>query len=220
MVHSKDAGRVLDKLNSLGIPLPIQDVWMLEIAASVFFPNHIVGVVDHVLSGKRKLDKIARAQEQGWSYFHKPVFSLLTSRTSAHRPSADEHIGQNPTDWHRKAFTIVATTLVSGEVGREEMDVLLWEIPLLVSEQRDLVLAIGACKDQGKHSIYYLRGVLKREKSEREARTRDTMSARSRSGGWKTPEKKLTPEQVEEFERQWGLTEENMDVEWDDVETP
>lgn len=218
--HSRDGRKVIDTLKVYGVvPLDGKQHFDIEIICSIFYPNHIVGVIKHVLSGKGLLGKLGRAQEQGFGYFRRPAFDMLKSRPSSWRRDVDamETLSdpKSLSDWHVGVYTIVSTTLMSSDVGSDEMAVLLYEIPLLTNEQLELVMAIRACKDQGKRSIHYLKGVLSRSKADKEARTRDIMRSRSENVPWSPPGDHipLDPAEIKEFEEHWGLIESDIELE-------
>lgn len=183
MIHStRDARKVLDVLSEYGVDVPLgrDQRFDLEVACSLFFPNHIIGVVRRVLDGGNAFAKLNRAQQHGWRYFSKPVRDQLKGRVSAqHAQSPDAEIKNEA--WANTIYGIVMTAMVGHDINRREGNILIYEVPALVNDRQDLLAAIQICKNQDARSIPYLQGVLVREEAKRVARKheRDRMASGS-----------------------------------------
>lgn len=169
---SKEARKVLDFLDQYGIDVPLGEKqrFDLEVCCSLFYPNHIIGVVQKVLKGGNALAKLNRAQSDGWKYFAAPVRSMLKGRHSAHHQNQPDPDDIENRAWAAKVYSIVITTLVYHDINRSEANSLIWEVPPLVGNRNALLEAIQVCRSQDARSIPYLRGVLIREDAKREAR--------------------------------------------------
>jgi len=199
---SKDARKVIDHLEGLGVDISSSDHYHIEYACSSFYPNHIVGVIQKILSGKGRLAKLEKAQDQGWAYFNQPVFSMLLTRSSARRKGGDIR----PPDEHSKmVFRMVVSRLLSSDIGTDEMRLVLVDLPNAVSDRVDLAQAIKGAREQGKHSVHYLAAILKRKAGERAGMLRDTMEARGGTKPWvpDVGKRQITDEEMAEMEQEW-----------------
>lgn len=162
MLYFSTAGRrIVSHLSGLGIEPDLDDAYQIQLAATRFFPNHIIGVMDKVLAGKAS--RLTRAQEQGWEYFNKPVWSMLTKRDNAHRP-----ISVTPTQDNALAvFRHVQTSLLVRDMDDEEAAMLIYKIPINVPNLVVLRDAIAICLDRDVRSVRYLNGVLLRRAQEK-----------------------------------------------------
>jgi hypothetical protein len=203
---SGDARKIQVWLQDRGIAL--EEPVSLEYTCSVFFPNHIIGVCDHVLSKGDIMGKLERAQDQGWSYFEKPIWSILEGRETAHRrkrpwpklpPRADA------------AWRVVQARLLLSDMSRDDADLLLFAIPEM-ADKLALSEAIRVCRERDIRTVAYLHGILRRRQQERQGKQRE----RRESGGdpWTPPA--IDPIEIADaarFEYEWGEILRDVDIE-------
>ena len=161
---SRDARKVVDRMESLGIEIEGTQYFQVEVACSMFFPNHIMTVIDKVLSGKNASTKLFKAQDDGWYYFANPVTSMLKGRTTAWQPQApgeEDMVGWVP-EHAAAAYEIVCVTMLPHDMNRTEANQLLYDCPLLAGRD-GFIEAIKICKDRNARSIPYLHGILERK---------------------------------------------------------
>lgn len=165
--HSSSGRKVATFLQSVGIEPSLDDAYRIELAAFRFWPNHIIGVCEQVLKGSAA--KLQRAQDQGWEYFDKPVWQILSKRGPAQRPGlvspAPEKASALP------CFKHVQTSLLIRDMDDKEVEMLFFSIPKLVPKREVLMQAIRSCIDRDVRNVHYLHGVLKRRKQEKEGAT-------------------------------------------------
>lgn len=171
--------RIATYLEGIGIEPTLEDGYRIEVAVSRFYPNHIIGVMDKVLAGK--VSRLTRAQESGWDYFDKPVWSMLTGRKGANRPEQMKTIEAKALPVYKHA----QRGLLIRDMDEEEAKLLLEEVPPLVPELPVLLDAIRICADRNARSVRYLHGVLKRRKQEKVGITR---KQRVTNEPWEPPE--------------------------------
>lgn len=208
---SKDARKVLDHLEGLGIDVPLggeERRFALEVACSLFYPNHIISVIASVLNGKSAWQKLNRAQRDGWRYFNKPVYDFLRKRQPAQRSDVPdleiEHEG-----WASRVWDVTVTTLLIHDINRQEANTLLYEIPRLVPDRHALLDAIGICKNNQAWSIPYLHGILVREDAKREAQ-RIERNKLTENEGWEPDTE--PPDDLDPLIDDWNRKRRDVDL--------
>ena len=196
---SRDARRITDHLTSYGIDSDLKDRFDIEVACSQFLPNHIMGVVDQILKGKKSIDKLTRAQDRRWDYFNKPVYDILTRRHSAWQNIQLELDSIIP--FAMDAYSIVTATLLPHDINRVETNLLIYEIPPL-GNRDDILGAVRICKDRGARSVAYLHAILSRQRAKKLAEIEERK--KSEIPVWK-------PGELERLEESLGVVED-----WDD----
>jgi hypothetical protein len=154
------------------------------IATLRFFTNHIIGVIDQVLKEPNRDAKIARANEQGWSYFRSPVESLLSKRLPAQRPGAVK-VQQTPE--LLALYELVAATLLDADMTAAEVRMLVVDLPKYTKSPADLREAIRICRARSARSIHYLIGILRRGEQKRQTKVIELKEMRSERGPWVPP---------------------------------
>lgn len=165
---STSGRKIASHLAGMGVELNLEDAYRIELAVRRFYPNHIIGVIDQVLSGKAS--RLGRAQEQGWDYFHKPVYSMLSGRKGAIRDDAPEKLPTEPNTL--AVFKYVQRGLLIRDMDEGEAMMLLYMVPPLVPKMSVLADAIRVCADRDARNVRYLHGVLNRRKQEKVGITR------------------------------------------------
>lgn len=192
---SRDARRVVNHLNTYGIDIELGGgQFDIEVSCSMFFPTHIMGVIDQILKGKNAVDKLLRAQDRGWDYFKKPIRDFLSHRTSSWQKAKRD---EEPIQFAPRAYSIVVSTYLAHDINRAEADLLVYEIPEL--GDRDVLLhGIIISKRHSVRSVSYLHGILLRERARRTADIDERESRR---------EKVWEPGELERIEDHLGLSD-------------
>lgn len=182
---SSDARKVIEhlraKTDSRYNPLPYD----VELAVYQFYPNHINGVIDKIITPST-IEKAMKADV--WKYVSKPIYSMLKARSAAHRESY-EPIEFGPR--HQGIVRTIQGDLCLADYNMTEQKLLLKDIPEMAEAMGlDIEWSIKACRAQGKRSIYYLHGVIKREFQTREGRLHEIQQAAQADSAraWTPPE--------------------------------
>lgn len=182
---STDARKVYEhlvaKTNNRYYALPYD----IELAVYQFYPNHINGVIDKIITPDT-LEKAMKADV--WKYVLKPINSMLKARSAAHRESY-EPLVLGPR--HQSIVRTIQGDLCLSDYNMTEQKLLLKDIPEMVEAMGlDVEWSIKACRNQGKRSIYYLHGVIKREFQTREGRLHEIQQAAQADSAraWTPPE--------------------------------
>lgn len=207
---STDARKVIEHVraktgNRFGL-LPYD----VELAVHQFYPNHIIGVIDKVL--KTDEESLQRAMKGGWNYLLKPINSMLGPRSAAHRESY-EPLQLGPR--HQGIVRTIQGDLCLADYNMTEQKLLLKDIPEMAEAMGlDIEWSIKACRNQGKRSIYYLHGVIKREFQTREGRLHEIQQAAQADGAraWTPPEdfEPLDLGERLEFQLDWQSRKEDI----------
>lgn len=168
---SKDARKVVNHLGRFGIEIDIgEEIFQIDVACSMYFPNHIISVIDQVLGGKNKVKKLFKAQEDGWYYFAAPIVSMLKGRTTAWQPACpdeDDLFGWSP-EQAAAAYILVCSSMIPHDMNRTEANQLLYDCPRLGGRD-EFIEAIHICKERNARSIPYLHGILERKSAQIQA---------------------------------------------------
>lgn len=191
---SADARKVVQTLEKYGVEADAFDV---ELVVNDFYPNHITGVIDATM--KRANGKsLLKAQEQGWDYFRKPVYSLLNARPAAKRTDS---IGVNDGDT-RRIYRLVTTGYCVADFNSAEAKLLLG-----LRDFGATVAGIQAAKRMGQRSIYYLNGIIQRETATAAGKLREIQAsnAEAEARAWEPPEgyEKLDARELASVELDW-----------------
>lgn len=174
------------------------DVYALEGQLGRFYPNHIISVVDNLI---KKPDQVERANALGYSgYFSKPVNSMLGARKPAHRsvPYAAADVTINFPEWDSLSNWLVA------DYNQAEAAIIFDDFWSYSDEQ--IKAGMRAAKDQGKRTIYYLNGVLKRDAADRAGRVAEIQRHEEEAAqqGWSPDEfEKLDAGERAEVQIDW-----------------
>jgi hypothetical protein len=203
---SADARKVVQTLEKYGVE--VEDTFDVELAVNDFYPNHITGVIDSIMK-KANGKSLMRAQDQGWDYFRKPVYSLLTSRPAAKRPDS---VGVNDDGDTRRIYALIASGYCLADFNQTEARLVFG----LTNYER-VLSGIGAAKRQGQRSIYYLNGIVQREAATAAGKLREAQAQNSEAEAkaWSPPQdyEKLDAGELAIVELDWRdkLTQ----AEWD-----
>ena len=178
---SRAARKVVDYLNALGIIIEEPIVfYQIDVACSMWFPNHIIQVITKCLSGGDRAKKLFKAQELGWYYFAGPITKMLSKREEAKQPTnPQDYIDESYSPEHSAAvYGTVTTSLLAHDMNNVELNQLLYDVPPLVMGFKDggretVLDAIRICKERKARTIPYLHGILERRGSEIKARIKD-----------------------------------------------
>lgn len=169
---SKSARKVVKCLNRFGVDVEGTVYFQIEVACSMFYHTHIIGVIESVLKSGGVAQKLFKAQEFGWYYFAQPITDMLKSRNSAQNinfPGIDETF---VVERSAKVYGIVCTTLLAHDINSQEINQLLYDVPPLCNKN-SLMESIRICKDRGARSIPYLHGILERRGADLRARLKE-----------------------------------------------
>jgi hypothetical protein len=204
------ARRIERHLAKYGIELRWpEDYFAIDLACLHFFPNHIEGVIDQVLSGGDEGAKRARAREQRWGYFAKPVGSLLGKRAGALREDAPDLLFDARV---ADVYKVVTRSLLAADMTHEEVRQLLFVVaPIVGTNLQKLFDAVRVCRERDARTVYYLRGVLEKGEQKRETRKRETLEGRSEAEPWSPPPdyQPLDERQIAEARERW------VECQWD-----
>lgn len=203
---STDGRHVVEWLEERGIPVSVEDGMYIEHAVSHFYPNHVISVLEHILSRGRVADRLMKAQDQGWDYFRKPVWSMLPKRKHARRGGDIRELPEGADFVWRLVQGFVLTDL-----NRAEADAVLYEIPDLIRGKRDILDGIRVSRDRDVRTIPYLHGVLRRKQQERTGRARE---CRDSEDPWEPPEdwEPLDAGERAELEIDWRQSNQDIDI--------
>lgn len=176
---SVDLRRIHDHLKGYGLQ-STDDLMAAEMACLNFFPNHIRGVLDRVLSTDTALDRLAG---QGWSYVNKPIYDLLTSRAAARRRPELAITSLAGLD-----YDLIRVRLLETDMNAEETALLFLDIPGLVRSRSQLNEAIQICRDRRSRTVYYLAGVLRKGTQRLASRTAELLENRTEVLPWTPPQ--------------------------------
>lgn len=187
MYVSNDARRVLASLQSFGIEVPESQLIWLELVCSYFFPNHIVKTVEKVKPKSKT--SILKAIEEGWDYFDKPCYNLLTKRDGARRPNTPSIVHDGPTPSQQLWWERCQRSLLVRDMDRGEADCILWELPELDPDSERFREAVRVCKERDTRSPRYLVGILNRANQEKAGKARERDRKRAvEPQPWEPPE--------------------------------
>lgn len=199
---SKDARTVVNHLANIGVEVESkEDGYALEWACVQFFPNHIMGVIDKIMKGGRVAEKLAKAQDQGWGYFNKPVHSMLGGRTAAWK-DADLPEEFNP-EWGLKVYGMVTSGMLLSDMTNDEAKLLIVTIPTLTTDPNEIIGAVRVCKQRQSRSVYYLNGILSRTDQQKKGRIKEVKrEAEEMNKPFQPPEdfQPLDPDTIGDFD--------------------
>lgn len=169
---------VIDQLSQYGITLAESEYIRVEKVIGLFYQSHVTGVISKVL----KPTAIERAQESGWSWFEKPIVSILTPRVVAHRPNKVEF---EITEHVERCYNMVVAHSVC-DFNMAELALAVIDIPKLSPDSAFLSYCIAAARKMNNRSVYYLHGIIKREASTRAGKIAELrkQSEESSDLGW------------------------------------
>lgn len=198
---SYECRKVLEKLSEYGIEIAADEWFDIEIAVDAFWTTHVIGVIEQVLTGGDPAKKLAKIELMGWAYFHKPIASLLGSRSGALRP--ESVFNGTVFDWTRTVYNMVTGSFCRADFNMKEM-ALINAMTEMVKDPHQFSRAKEACRDN--RSIYYLHGVLRREYDSARGKIREIQETTDTSSGWTPPEGYEQMDVIERktLEREWA----------------
>lgn len=154
--------KIITALADIGVNVvDSEQQFAIERAVARFWDSHIDGVIRSV-SGRTDPDKW---KSQGYSYFEKPIWSMLKGRKAAQRADGFEY---PDTPWGRAVYTTISN-FVLADFNHKELR-LIYEISKLTTDFDELSRAIRAARDRGNRNVYYLHGIVSREARQRDGR--------------------------------------------------
>ncbi len=211
---SKDARRVTAELEGFGVHLTEDDLINVDYVTAAFHVNHIIKTIRSVMTGPgNKIVRLLKAQDEGWDYFLKPIWSMLPVRQSACRvwPFV------KPPVVNESLYKRVSKSLLVGDMNREEANILMFNLPALNPTSEQVSDAIKICKQNDTRTVYYLRGILEREYNKARAKVQETEhELASNNQPWSPPldYTPIPPEQLELFRKQWDQMISDPKIEW------
>lgn len=178
----------------------------LEVCCSQYLTSQILVVVNTCLIGKQQTKLLFRAQEMGWSFFAPHVRRLLQHRQAAWQQVAPDQ-GLIIEGWSHKVYSIVMSAFALTDVGRPEVNDVLFRIPHLCN-QEGLVLAIAAAKERKQRSIPYLRGILERDRAQRVAERDERLDS---TPIWQPPTEREVVD-IDSAVRAWERAQRTIDL--------
>jgi hypothetical protein len=137
------------------------DWFPVERAVACFWDSHVCGVIESIA----KRSDPDRWKPQGYSYFEKPIWSMLESRKAARRADAF----RLPDSPHVRGIYTAITGFVLADFNHKELK-LIYEISTHVGDIGGLSGPIRAARERGNRNIYYLHGIVSRDARQRDGR--------------------------------------------------
>lgn len=172
---STDARRVINCVAEYGVVIDPDSYIYVEATVGKFYPNHVEGVIQSVMKPSAKTDaaaKIAKLEEFGWRYLHKPCWSMLTPRIVAHRVEPvdfeiNEHVAM--------CYSTVSNGLLLADFSLKEMALLVIDMPALVTDKPMLLMHVASAKKFSRN-VFYLHGIARRAAETRANLLKETVS--------------------------------------------
>lgn len=181
---SYEARKVIECVGEYGLEIPEDEYFALEVCVGRFWNTHMQQVIRQIMTGGDPKKKLVRAQLAGWSYFEKPIISMLTPRGQAMRNDAIDI----PTDveWISKLYNMVTSGFLLADFNMNELKVLTIDLPTLVVDVEECSRAMAACRTANVRNVNYLAGVARREYQTRQGRIREIQETDT-PAGWEPP---------------------------------
>lgn len=163
-IHSR-ARVVIDRY---GLSLDRKDLYLLDCAFLLFFPNHIDSVLTQVLKGDP--EKRKRFVKKGWAgYMHAPVCNILGGRTTAYHDDIPTINLRDLEDdeWRYEVWDVMHRMIIQHDYNHKELLDLIWTIPNYTAERPSLLYeSIRIARTSDHYSIPYVRGVVIRQSAQ------------------------------------------------------
>lgn len=174
---STDARKIIETISEYGVDIPIGHYFLVEQAIGKFWHNHIKQVIDKIMQDGDPSAKIDKLKAAGFTYFKRPIESILTPRTAAYRSPSVTVLDES-----RLVYDIITTHLCLMDFNIDELRLATSEIPLMVQDDvLFLSRSIDACKRASARSVFYLHGVVRREYQTIKGRIREAREEQSTS---------------------------------------
>ncbi len=206
---SFEARKVIDTIEQYGITVDGNEYFRIEAMVGTFWNTHVIKVIGQIMKGGNPDKKIAKAESIGFSYFEKPLISMLTPRGGASRATPIEVKG----DWTEQVYNLVTANLLLADFNMTELALLVEGIPRMMTEVADLSRAMAACRERNIRSIYYLHGVVQKEYATAQGRIRE-IQEKPEDLGWQPDAdfEKMDPVERIELLGDWRSKLEDIEI--------